>query len=359
MTVTYARATADLLHIGLDRPTGGSGLTGVDVLIVEIEDNEGCTGLGFSYSLTGGGVVMLAAGEYLIERFILGKAIEPPRAMNRRIAAGLNPSGRGFAHLPLAALDVAAWDRQAKYQGVPLGVAMGGVMRPVQTYGSAGFRPTQTPAEAAERAAFYVDQGYKAVKPRLSATRQDAAVMAAVRDALPEGAHLMVDVTERCDQASASWLAHACAEVGVLFLEEPLPARDVDGFRALAGVSPVPIATGERLQGRYEAAPFLKENLVSVIQPDLAMMGGLSSCLEVAQLAQAHNIAVAPHFLPALFVHLAAVAPNLAWLEHFPLLESLFDDPVGVDSDGNLVPGSEAGHGIVLAPDARARFKTG
>ena len=202
-----------------------------------------------------------------------------------------------------------------------------------------------------------MDQGYKAVKPRLSATRRDAGLMAAVREALPGDAHLMVDVTERCDGATVRWLAGCCAEVGVLFLEEPLPARDVDGFRALAGTSPVPIATGERLQGLHEAAPFLKENLVSVIQPDLAMMGGLSECLRVAQLAEAHNIAVAPHFLPALFVHLAAVAPNLVWLEHFPLLEPLFENPAVVNSEGNLVPGPEAGHGIMLAADARTRFK--
>ncbi len=359
MTVTYARATAELLRINLGKPTGGSGLTGVDVLIIALEDSDGASGLGISYSLAGGGAVMLAAGEHLLERFVAGQSVATPQALNRQVAAALNPSGRGFAHLPMAALDVAAWDLHAQRQGAPLGVAMGGAMRAVQTYGSAGFRPTQTPAEAAERAVAYAEQGYKAVKPRLSATRRDVALMAAVRNALPDDVHLMVDVTERCDATTARWLADACAEIGVLFLEEPLPARDVDGFRALAAVSPVPLAAGERLQGLHEAAPFLKEGLLALVQPDLAMMGGLTECLRVTQLAEACNISVAPHFLPALFVHLAAAAPNLAWLEDFPLLEPLFENPVGAGPDGNLAPLDEPGHGIRLSADARRRFKAG
>ena len=71
----------------------------------------------------------------------------------------------------------------------------------------------------------------------------------------------------------------------VLFVEEPLPAHDVAGYARLKG-SGVALASGEHLQGMAEWGPFLRERLCDVIQPDLAMMGGLSECLKLARLAE-------------------------------------------------------------------------
>ena len=67
-------------------------------------------------------------------------------------------------------------------------------------------------------------------------------------------------------------------------------------------------------------------------------MGGITECLRVASLAEHYNVVVSPHFLPALFIHVAGAAPSIRWMEDFPLLEPLFDKPVGIDSDGNITP---------------------
>ena len=58
----------------------------------------------------------------------------------------------------------------------------------------------------------------------------------------------------------------------------------------------------------------------------------------------------------ALFVHLAAATPAVRWLEHFPLLEPLFDDPVDMDANGEIAPSAALGHGLNWAEGARAEF---
>ena len=351
------RAEAELWRYPLAGPTGGSGITAVDVIVVSLEDSRGETGLGFSYVLGGGGGVVKAAAEDLSARFVAGECCVPPEALWRRLAASLNRVGRGIGYVAIAAIDVAAWDLHARAAGVPLYAALGGVSRTVPVYGSGGFRPDQDPDAAVARALAYAGRGCKAVKLRVAGNRADVARMRAVADALPAGVDLMVDANERCDLARALWLANECAAVDALWLEEPLPADALQGYAALAARSPVPIATGEHLQGIVELKPYFSAHACAVLQPDLAMMGGIGECLRAARIAESPDVSVSPHFLPALFVHLACALPNVRWLEDFPLLEPLFDAPLAMDENGTMTPGDAPGHGLAWAPGAREAYR--
>ena len=353
----YASAEAELWRYPLAGPTGGSGIAAVDVIAVALEDSAGETGTGFSYVLGGGGAAAKAAADDLLARLVAGAECVPPEALWRRLAGSLNRLGRGIGYVAIAAIDLAAWDLHARARGVPLYAALGGTARTVPVYGSGGFRPDQDPEAAAERALAYAARGCKAVKLRVQGARADAARLRAVRDALPGDVDLMADANERCDLARATWLAGECAAVGALWLEEPLPADAIDGYAALAARSPVPIATGEHLQGIVELKPYFAAKSCAVLQPDLAMMGGIGECLRAARIAEYHDVAVAPHFLPALFVHLAGALPNLRWLEDFPLLEPLFDSPVEMDENGAMTPGDAPGHGLAWAAGAREEYR--
>ena len=353
----YTEATAELLSLDLGRPIGGSGLTAVEILVVDLTDEEGNRGTGFSYALGGGGGVMLAAANDLLARIVTGHPQRHPVALWRNLVGALNRMGRGASYLGIAAIDVAAWDLHAKAGGVPLGVAMGGEMRKVPIYGSAGFRPNMEAAEIVDIANGYAEQGCTAVKLRLAGSREDGERLAAVRDALPATMDLMADANEKCDRVRAMWLLNECARHNLLWLEEPLPAYDADGYAALARNSRSPIASGEHLQGRAEFAPYLKAGQFAIAQPDLAMAGGLTECLRVALLAEACNVSVSPHFLPALFVHLAAAAPNVQWLEHFPLLEPIFDEPIDLNN-GAIEALDVPGHGISISAETREKYRS-
>jgi L-alanine-DL-glutamate epimerase-like enolase superfamily enzyme len=350
------RATAELWHYPLAGATGGSGITAVDVIVVELESTDGVTGMGFSYVLGGNGAVVAAMANDLLERFVLTQNMIAPPALWRRLASSLNRMGRGVGYLAIAAIDVAAWDLYAKTHGMTLGEAMGGVPRKVPVYGSGGFRPRQDPAAAAERALEYAAMGCKAIKLRFAGDASDVAQMRAVADALPDDVQITGDASEKCDLPTARWLANEAAAFNLLWLEEPLPAHDIAGYAALAAQSPVPIATGEHHQGLVELAPFFEARSCAVVQPDLAMIGGLTEALRVAIVAEHYGLTVTPHFLPALFIHLAAAAPAVRWMEHFPLLEPLFDNPVEMDENGEIAPPDDPGHGLRWADGARSEF---
>ena len=78
-------------------------------------------------------------------------------------------------------------------------------------------------------------------------------------------------------------------------------------------------------------------------------MGGLTECLRTAQLAEHCDVEVAPHFLPAIFIQLAAVVPHLTWLEDQPTIEPLFVSTPHMDPDGYIAAPADPGHGLVLS----------
>lgn len=341
-------ATAGLIPFKLAQAVGGSGVSAVDVIVVEISDADGARGLGFSYVIGGHGGVAFKAAQDQVMRFVDGQALPPPAALWRKINASFNRTGPGPNLVALAAIDVAAWDLHARKLGLPLGVAMGGALRSVPVYGSGGFNTSQPPQAAADIAIEQAARGLTAVKPRVKGMASDAALLAAVRDAIPSHVQIMADANEKCDLPQALWLMALAREHGLLFVEEPLPARSLDGYRRLAASGGGAIATGEHLQTRADFLPFISERIASVIQPDLAMAGGLTPVLEIATLAEAFDAIVSPHFLPGLFAHVAAAAPALRWLEEFPLLEPLFEGWPGVDANGTMTASSGPGHGLAL-----------
>jgi L-alanine-DL-glutamate epimerase-like enolase superfamily enzyme len=350
-----ADARAELWRYRLAAPVGGSGVASVDVLIVTLADAGGRTGFGFSYVLGGRDALPLTAATGLLERFLTGRPAVHPEVRWREIAASFNRTGAGPYGTALAAIDVAAWDLYAKTLGVPLGVAMGGAARAVPVYGSGFFYAGQDPDEAAAVAVDYVRRGVRAVKPRAAGDPRDAPLLRAV--AAAANVPLMVDANEKCTPLAAARLVRAAADVGALFVEEPLPAYDLAAYRTLARGAGVPLATGEHLRTLAEAAPFVVEGLCAVIQPDLAAMGGLTPCLRVARFAEACGAEVAPHFLPGLFVHVAAAAPNVTWLEDFPLLEPLFAGLPLMAADGTIVLRDVPGHGLTPADGAREAYR--
>jgi L-alanine-DL-glutamate epimerase-like enolase superfamily enzyme len=347
-------ARAELWRYPLDPPMGL--IETMDLVLVTLTASDGLTGVGFVPLPQGMDDLPLRAARAQLDRFVAGRPLAHPIALWREIAGSLRRSGHGPYYSGLAAIDVAAWDLYAKSLGVPLGVAMGGTMRRVQVYASGGFARGQDPDEAADIAEKNLRAGARGVKLRAGGTPHDAKILRAVATRIGGRIDLMVDANERPSLSSAARLLNYAAEVGARFVEEPLAVTEHAGFAALARTTPVPIATGENLRGSVAAAPYLLNRWCSVIQPDLASMGGLTECLRTAQMAEHCNVEVAPHFLPGLFVQLAAAVPHLTWLEDLPTIEALFASIPRMDPDGYYTPPTAPGHGLVLSEDARAAY---
>jgi L-alanine-DL-glutamate epimerase-like enolase superfamily enzyme len=342
-------AKANLLEVRLDKPVGGSGITRVDVVVVDMNDDEGTTGLGFTYALGGGGNVILECVCTQLDNAVRGQELVHPNALWETIATTFNRTGWGPNLVALAAIDLAAWDLYSKTLKLPLVSALGGVARQIPVYGSGGFTAAQSALEAAQVAEGYVKRGFQAVKPRAQGNiSRDSEILKAVRCAISDSTAVMVDANERCDLPGAKQLLLLAYDHNVAFVEEPLPAHALPAYRALARHAPVAIATGEHLQTATDFLPYLCEGLIGVVQPDLAMMGGITPILKLCVLAETFNITVSPHFLPGLFVHVAAASRTVRQLEEFPLIESLFEGWPACDAQGRMMPGTENGHGLRL-----------
>jgi L-alanine-DL-glutamate epimerase-like enolase superfamily enzyme len=350
MSAIWSRATTKLLKLNLERPVGGSGVKNVDVIIVEIEDSDGAVGLGFSYVLGGaGGELSALAADQLLRTFIVGQAVTPPRALWKKIFESFNRSGLGPNIIGLAAIDTTCWDLEAKRRGVPLGVAMGGVPRSVPVYASGNYSTTQSASKAAETTAAHISRGFRWVKPRVSGGHNDLGLISAVREAAGDQIGIMIDANEKCDVLAATRLFRLAEEFRVVFVEEPLPAKALTGLNALKRSSNVPLALGEHIQEFSLLVSLMVGGIVDVIQPDLAMIGGLTPAYDLAIIAEGLDIAMSPHFLPGLFVHVASVSNSLRWLEEFPLLEPLFNGWPEMSADGEVCPTNSVGHGLTLS----------
>lgn len=331
------------------KPIGGSGVTGVDIIVATLRDDDGVEGLGFSYVIGGGGAVIAQLAQTQVSRFLEGEQLQAPPVHWALIKKSFNRTGDGPNMLALAALDVALWDLTARRRNEPLVRTMGGDIVPVPLYASGGFSPKAAPEESAELAASYIEAGYVGVKPRVNANNGDEAVLRAVREAIGPNARLMADANEKGNVDTALRLFAQASEYGLSFIEEPLPSDDILGYRQLAAQKRgTVIATGEHLQGLDRFAVYLHDGIAAVIQPDLAMAGGLTPCLEVARMAALKGVTVAPHFLPGLFVQLSGTVEGQLLLEEFPIIEDAFEGWPERDGGGMLRPRDCAGHGLLL-----------
>lgn len=161
----------------------------------------------------------------------------------------------------------------------------------------------------------------------------------------------MVDANQSMTAAEAIRRAAAFAALDLCWLEEPLPADDVSGHARLAASTPVPIAVGESLYSIAQFRDYLHRGAASIVQPDVARIGGITPWLKVAHLAEAYNVDVCPHFLMELHVSLVAAVPNGRYVEHIPQLRAITRTEMTVEN-GRAVPPETAGIGIDWDRDA-------
>jgi len=167
----------------------------------------------------------------------------------------------------------------------------------------------------------------------------------AVRAAVGDGFEIMVDANQCFTLSEALRRAPRYAEVGIAWFEEPLPADDITGHARLAAASEVPIAVGESLYSVGQFAAYVQQGAASILQVDVARIGGITPWLKVAHMAESFNLAVCPHFLMELHVSLCAAVPSATWVEYIPQLDAVASSRLQI-IDGHAVAPTAPGLGI-------------
>lgn len=270
-------------------------------LFLKMETDEGITGWGEPVIEGRADTVRTAVEEF--GSYLIGK--DPARIEDLWQYMYRSGFYRGGPEVmsAIAGIDQALWDIKGKYYDAPVYDLLGGACRDkIRVYRWIG---GDRPADVAEEARHAVEQGYSAVKMNAteemhyidSYTKIDAVCerVAAIREAVGKKLDIAVDFHGRLHKTMAKVLARELDQFRLMFIEEPVLPQNNEALREIARYTPVPIATGERMFSRWEFKNLLQEGYVDIIQPDLSHAGGISECKKIASMAEAYDVAVAPH----------------------------------------------------------------
>ncbi len=269
--------------------------------LVEITTDDGYTGWGEAV-IEGRASTVAACVEELTE-YLIGK--DPMRIediWNTLYRAGFYRGGP-ILMSAIAGIDQALWDIKGKYYNAPVYDLMGGACRDnIRVYSwIGGDRPDDVAKAALERK----EAGFSAIKMNATEELQmvdtydkiDAVLerVASIREAVGKYFGIAVDFHGRVHKPMAKILAKKLEEFDLMFIEEPVLCENMEDFINIARVANIPIATGERLFTRYDFKRLLQTGAVDIIQPDLSHAGGLTEVKKIASMAEAYDVALAPH----------------------------------------------------------------
>lgn len=315
---------------------------------VLITDCDGVTGLGYSYTIgQGGSAVMALLRDDLIGRLIGEEAEEIGRIWRELLFSVHAIAVGAISSLALAAIDIALWDLRCKRAKLPLYRMLGGAKDSVPMYTTEGgwlHIETKDLVDDAlnAKALGFSGSKVKIGKPHLS---EDRARLQAVREAVGRDYEIMVDANQSFNLPEAKRRARMLEKLDIAWFEEPMPADDVGQHGRLAAGTSVPIAVGESMYSLSQFNDYIAAGGASIVQVDVARVGGITPWIKVAHLAEANNIPVCPHFLMELHVSLVCAIPNAPWLEYIPQLESLTRSAMKMEL-GRAFPSPEPGIGI-------------
>lgn len=325
-TIVSAEAWLSDLEVETVRTDAVQSFLKQETIFVRLRTAGGVEGIGYSYTIGTGGEAVLSLLRTCLLDVLIGLDAHRPEAVWRALFSATRATTVGaITSLALAAVDTAVWDARCKASGLPLWVAAGGARPSIPLYDTEGgwlhFDTDELVAQALESQR----RGLGGVKIKVGKPRghEDAERLAAVRAAVGPGMDLMVDANQSLTAAEAIRRAALFEPVDIFWFEEPLPAEDVAGHRRLAASTTLPVAVGESLYSVGHFREYLQTGAASIVQVDVARVGGITPWLKVAHLAESFNVAVAPHFLMELHVSLCCAVPNALYLEHIPQLRAV------------------------------------
>lgn len=374
-----------------------------NLLWVQVHTDDGLVGLGETFygARTAEAHVHEAVAPYLI-----GKDPLRIEAHNRALAGYVGFSGSGAETRARSATDIALWDLLGQATGQPLHVLLGGRTRPrvriyntcagpayvrgaggqaVSNWGLAEGRYEDLHAQLHRPEALAEDllaSGITAMKiwpfdPYAEA--HDGALITPgelaaglepirrIRAAVGDAMDVMIELHALWDVPTALRIAHALEEYAPFWIEDPVRSDVVDGLAAVAAGTPTRVAAGETVAGAAAFQRLLTDRAIGVATVDPTWCGGLTVARNVAAVAAAHGVPVAPHDCTgpvALTVctHLSTAAPNALMQEtvraaYLGWYRDLVTELPAV-ADGHITPLTAPGLGTALLPDLEDRAGT-
>ena len=268
---------------------------------------------------------------------------------------------RGITMSAISGIDIALWDILGRSLGQPVWRLLGGQCRDrIPAYASGGWAPV---GQIGKQLLQYVERGHRAVKMRVGlqdrSVDDSAARVREVRETLGPSVGIMVDAHGTWSVREAQRFTRKIEDCDLGWLEEPVSPENIRGQAEVRASTDIPIAAGESEQTRFAFRDLIEARAVDVLQPDLAIAGGLTEALRIAALAATHELTLAPHLwggaiLFASGLHLCVAVPSATLLEFSrgenPLLNELTEEGFEL-VDGHVLAPTGPGLGLTLRRD--------
>lgn len=358
-------------------------------LFVKIYTNQGIIGHGEGVDATPGTYHLVKS---------MGRRIQGQNPLNvHRLFESIRKSGffegaqSGMFVAVLTAVETALWDIAGKALGVPVYQLLGGKFRDtVRVYMDTALYQNQLPkpedfAKAAREA---VDMGFNAVKfdldqgndpnkyDRFNWTASPAELqrmydqMAAARKEVGPNIDICADMHGRYDATTGERAAKMLEPLGLMWLEEPIPAENTDAYKKITASTSTPICAGENHYLTYGFRPLLESGAIDIIMPDLQKCGGLGEGQRIANLANLYYVPFAPHMVASYLgamacAHVCASVPNfmiMEWQIYFhkdPMFKEIvtFKGDM-VEKNGFIRVRDEPGIGVEINEEGMKKYAT-
>lgn len=275
----------------------------------------------------------------------------------------------------ITGIETALYDIAGKALGVPVHRLLGGKFRDrIRLYADCHAGDSDDPRAYAEKAQQVVKEGYTALKFDVDHTgvgKQDrynwtasaremnyiVGLVQTIREAIGYDIDLAIDCHGQFDLPSAITLAKAVEDLRLMWLEEPVPAENIDALAQVRAKTSTVICTGENQYTRFEFLSLLQRQATDVIMPDLAKAGGIMEAKRIADLADAFYVPVAPHNVSSPLgmmaaCHVMSAIPNFLVLEYHARDVPWWDDLCTGDkpfvSEGWMTVSDRPGLGVEL-----------
>lgn len=270
-------------------------------LFLKIETDEGITGWGEPV-IEGKAATVKTAVDELMENLIGKDPMNIEDHWNVMYRSGFYRGGP-ILMSAIAGIDQALWDIKGKFYNAPVYQLMGGKCRDtVKIYSWIG---GDRPADVGNAAKDIVAKGFTALKmnateelqyvDNFNKIEQSVERVAAVREAVGNSIGIGIDFHGRVHKPMAKILAKELEAFHPMFIEEPVLPENNEALKEIAQHTSIPIATGERMFSRWQFKNLLMDGYVDIIQPDLSHAGGITECKKIISMAEAFDVAVAPH----------------------------------------------------------------
>jgi L-alanine-DL-glutamate epimerase-like enolase superfamily enzyme len=367
--------------LSLDEVEGEKADGSQDACIIEVETDEGITGIGEADSSPA--VVRAVVNAPIshdkskgLKHTVVGRnPFDVEAIWNDMYEASYFYGRKGAALNAMSGIDIALWDIMGKATGRPLYELLGGKHRDeVRAYASTLFPADPSNTDHMRREARRAQEdGFTAIKFGWGGfgedRHSDVELVGAARDELGRDFDIMIDagMAWQDDLKGGIKTANAIDRAhDVFWVEEPVFADNTDGYRRFSRACETRIVGGEEEYATYGFRDFIEHGEVDGVQPDVARSGGVTHMNKIATLAAERGIPLYPHgystdIIIAANLHLIAANRNAPLLEYCIEDSPLRWDVVTEDfpvKDGVVSVPDDPGLGVTLNRETLDRYRT-